>query len=143
MSNLLKIRTLIDRFMKGETTLEEERELYAFFREEEVPDDLLPLRSLFMGMEAIEVKEERGERKEERKRREERRWLSVAAIFLLLLCGGALLWHQQQEECVAYIYGKKCTDREVIMQELEHNIGTMVEGQQTVENQLNDIFNIN
>ena len=69
MSNLLKIRTLIDRFMEGETTLEEERELYAFFREEEVPDDLLPLRSLFMGMEAIEVKEERGERKEERKRR--------------------------------------------------------------------------
>ena len=37
MSNILRIRTLTDRFLEGETTLEEERELYVFYRSEEVP----------------------------------------------------------------------------------------------------------
>ena len=55
MSNILRIRTLTDRFLEGETTLEEERELYAFYRSEEVPDDLLSLRPLFVGLEEIQL----------------------------------------------------------------------------------------
>ena len=142
MSNILRIRTLTDRFLEGETTLEEERELYAFYRSEEVPDDLLSLRPLFVGLEEIQL--ETPSITPKKKRGDWRKWVMIAAsVLVLFLLGGSFLWQQQQNECVAYVYGEKVTDRDLIMQELERSIGTMTEGQDHIENQLNDMFNIN
>ncbi len=142
MSNILRIRTLTDRFLEGETTLEEERELYAFYRSEEVPDDLLSLRPLFVGLEEIRL--ETPSITPKKKMGDWRKWVMIAAsVLVLFLLGGSFLWQQQQNECVAYVYGERVTDRDVIMQELERSIGTMTEGQNDIENQLNDMFNIN
>ncbi len=142
MSNILRIRTLTDRFLEGETTLEEERELYAFYRSEEVPDDLLSLRPLFVGLEEIQL--ETPSITPKKKKGDWRKWVMIAAsVLVLFLLGGSFLWQQQQNECVAYVYGERVTDRDVIMQELERSIGTMTEGQNDIENQLNDMFNIN
>ena len=142
MSNILRIRTLTDRFLEGETTLEEERELYAFYRSEEVPDDLLSLRPLFVGLEEIQL--ETPSITPKKKEGDWRTWVMIAAsVLVLFLLGGSFLWQQQQNECVAYVYGERVTDRDVIMQELERSIGTMTEGQNDIENQLNDMFNIN
>lgn len=142
MSNILRIRTLTDRFLEGETTLEEERELYAFYRSEEVPDDLLSLRPLFVGLEEIQL--ETPSITSKKKKGDWRKWVMIAAsVLVLFLLGGSFLWQQQQNECVAYVYGERVTDRDLIMQELERSIGTMTEGQNDIENQLNDMFNIN
>ncbi|MBR3657452.1 MAG: hypothetical protein IKN58_09780 [Prevotella sp.] len=142
MSNILRIRTLTDRFLEGETTLEEERELYAFYRSEEVPDDLLSLRPLFVGLEEIQL--ETPSITPKKKKGDWRKWVMIAAsVLVLFLLGGSFLWQQQQNECVAYVYGERVTDRDLIMQELERSIGTMTEGQNDIENQLNDMFNIN
>ncbi len=142
MSNILRIRTLTDRFLEGETTLEEERELYAFYRSEEVPNDLLSLRPLFVGLEEIQL--ETPSITPKKKKGDWRKWVMIAAsVLVLFLLGGSFLWQQQQNECVAYVYGERVTDRDVIMQELERSIGTMTEGQNDIENQLNDMFNIN
>ena len=142
MSNILRIRTLTDRFLEGETTLEEERELYVFYRSEEVPDDLLSLRPLFVGLEEIQLKTPSITPK--KKKGDWRKWVMIAAsVLVLFLLGGSFLWQQQQNECVAYVYGERVTDRDLIMQELERSIGTMTEGQNDIENQLNDMFNIN
>ena len=142
MSNILRIRTLTDRFLEGETTLEEERELYAFYRSEEVPDDLLSLRPLFLGLEEIQL--ETPSITPKKKKGDWRKWVMIAAsVLVLFLLGGSFLWQQQQNECVAYVYGERVTDRDLIMQELERSIGTMTEGQNDIENQLNDMFNIN
>lgn len=142
MSNILRIRTLTDRFLEGETTLEEERELYAFYRSEEVPDDLLSLRPLFVGLEEIQL--ETPSITPKKKKGDWRKWVMIAAsVLVLFLFGGSFLWQQQQNECVAYVYGERVTDRDLIMQELERSIGTMTEGQNDIENQLNDMFNIN
>ena len=142
MSNILRIRTLTDRFLEGETTLEEERELYAFYRSEEVPDDLLSLRPLFVGLEEIQL--ETPSITPKKKEGDWRKWVMIAAsVLVLFLLGGSFLWQQQQNECVAYVYGERVTDRDLIMQELERSIGTMTEGQNDIENQLNDMFNIN
>ena len=142
MSNILRIRTLTDRFLEGETTLEEERELYAFYRSEEVPDDLLSLRPLFIGLEEIQL--ETPSITPKKKKGDRRKWVMIAAsVLVLFLLGGSFLWQQQQNECVAYVYGERVTDRDLIMQELERSIGTMTEGQNDIENQLNDMFNIN
>ena len=142
MSNILRIRTLTDRFLEGETTLEEERELYAFYRSEEVPNDLLSLRPLFVGLEEIQL--ETPSITPKKKKGDWRKWVMIAAsVLVLFLFGGSFLWQQQQNECVAYVYGERVTDRDLIMQELERSIGTMTEGQNDIENQLNDMFNIN
>ena len=142
MSNILRIRTLTDRFLEGETTLEEERELYAFYRSEEVPDDLLSLRPLFVGLEEIQL--ETPSITPKKKKGDWRKWVMIAAsVLVLFLLGGSFLWQQQQNECVAYVYGERVTDRDLIMQELERSIGTMTEGQNDIENQLNDMFKIN
>lgn len=142
MSNILRIRTLTDRFLEGETTLEEERELYAFYRSEEVPDDLLSLRPLFVGLEEIQL--ETPSITSKKKKGDWRKWVMIAAsVLVLFLFGGSFLWQQQQNECVAYVYGERVTDRDLIMQEMERSIGTMTEGQNDIENQLNDMFNIN
>jgi hypothetical protein len=133
---------LTDRFLEGETTLEEERELYAFYRSEEVPDDLLSLRPLFVGLEEIQL--ETPSITPKKKKGDWRKWVMIAAsVLVLFLLGGSFLWQQQQNECVAYVYCERVTDRDVIMQELERSIGTMTEGQNDIENQLNDMFNIN
>lgn len=155
MENELRIRTLTERFFEGETTLAEEHELYEYYRSDEVPADLLSLRSMFLGLEAMELKQEKPEQKEVPLQLKETnsvttrrkpiiwRWITAAAAVLVLLIGGASLFWNQQNECVAYIYGEKCTDQDVIMQELERNIGTMTEGQNDIESQLNEMFNIN
>jgi hypothetical protein len=133
---------LTDRFLEGETTLEEERELYAFYRSEEVPDDLLSLRPLFVGLEEIQL--ETPSITSKKKKGDWRKWVMIAAsVLVLFLLGGSFLWQQQQNECVAYVENERVTDRDCIMQELERSIGTMTEGQNDIENQLNDMFNIN
>lgn len=140
MSNILRIRTLTDRFLEGETTLEEERELYAFYRSGEVPDDLLSLRPLFVGLEEIQL--ETLSITSKKKKGDWRTWVMIAAsVLVLFLLGGSFLWQQQQNECVAYAYGERITDRDMIMQELEYSLGTMTEGQTDIENQLNEMFN--
>ncbi|MBR1464450.1 MAG: hypothetical protein IJ604_13885 [Prevotella sp.] len=152
MSDLLKIRTLTERFLEGETTLAEERELYEYYRRDDLPDDLLALRPMFMGLDAVSLQdEENGETaalpQPEHRQMKPRwnRWLLVAAsLLVLLVMGGALLWNDQQNECVAYIYGKKCTDQKVVLQELQRTISDVTNGDEwVVENQLNDLFGIN
>ena len=49
------IRTLTNRFFQGETTLGEERLLYQLYRRNDVPQDLLPYRDIFLDMAAMEL----------------------------------------------------------------------------------------
>lgn len=146
MNNELRIRTLTERFLNGETTLKEEQWLAQCYRSHRVPEDLLALRPMFMGLEAISLEHERAGSKPARKAVLWRRWVAVAACVAILLAGGGtLLWQRQQNECVAYIYGKKCTDRDVVMKELQRSITevTADDGNVDVERQLNDLFEIN
>lgn len=48
------IKQLIDRFFDGDTTLEEEQRLYAFFRDKkDLPEELETYRDMFVGLDAI------------------------------------------------------------------------------------------
>jgi hypothetical protein len=46
-----KIRALLDKYWKAETSVEEERALAEFFRQPEIPGDLEPVRGLFQWRE--------------------------------------------------------------------------------------------
>lgn len=50
--------------------------------------------------------------------------------------------NRQQEECVSYVYGKKQTDPQTVMQELNRTMGSIAQDdtQQEIENQLNELF---
>lgn len=51
------IHTLVARFFDGETTLEEEEKLYAFFQRKDVPEDLKKYQDLFRGFAFISPKQ--------------------------------------------------------------------------------------
>lgn len=53
-----KIRMLMERFFKGMTTLEEERKLYDFFRNESLPQDLAPYKDMFLDFSALTLTEQ-------------------------------------------------------------------------------------
>ena len=50
------IHTLVERFLDGETTLKEERRLYAFFQRDEVPEGLKEYQEMFRAYAAIAPK---------------------------------------------------------------------------------------
>ena len=48
------MKDLVKRFMEGETTLEEERKLYAYFSGDNVAEELKPYRDMFLGLAAVD-----------------------------------------------------------------------------------------
>lgn len=158
MDKILRIRTLADRFLASETSLQEERELTELCRNGDLPADLLPVREMLLALESMALTdEERAAAAEEQPSGGQqghvkvmtpvargRRWLAAAAAVVVLLAAGAFaLWHRQQDECVAYIYGKRCTDRTVVMREMRQNMTDMAESDADVEAQLNEMFSTN
>lgn len=136
--NLLRIRTLTDRFFDGDTTPEEEQELYDFYRQEDIPEDLRPHQELFRDLAALTTLSPTVEQRQHRSRW----WIAAAAIALLLTVGGTTLYHYQREdECVAYIYGERVTDRDVVLGEMQKTMTAMTaDGSDVVEEQLKAMF---
>ncbi len=146
MKKKSNIRLLTERFFQGETTLEEEHELYRLYRRGDVPTELLHYRELFLDMQAAAVDEPLAQKIPLRKTLFYR-WMAVAVVALLLIVNGAFFLSrrmQVQDECEAYIYGRRTTDPAVVMSELRCTAATMVtgNGQDNVEQQLNEMFNL-
>ena len=173
MNNLLRIRTLTDRFFDGDTTPEEEQELYDFYRQDSIPEDLRPNQELFRDLAALATlapSERVGAgpvparnsgsvpaRKSAPARglsHRRRLWLPAAAVAVVLTVGGVMVWragpgsaptwqdrHQPDDECVAYIYGQRVTDREVVFGEMQKTMTAMTaDGGDAVEEQLKAMF---
>ena len=144
MSDILRIRTLTDRFFDGTTTLEEEQELYDYYRREQaLPADLAQLRQLFLDFAAVQFADEQTVSVNVNK---PRRWLRcVAASAALLIVAGAAVWlnsgRQGDDECVAYIYGERTTDRDVVLGEMQKTMAAVADdGSDEVKEQLKMMF---
>ena len=143
MSDILRIRTLTDRFFDGTTTLEEEQELYDYYRREQaLPADLAQLRQLFLDFAAVQFGDEQALNVNK-----PRRWLrwAVAACAALLVAAGAAVWlnngRQGDDECVAYIYGERTTDRDVVLGDMQKTMAAVADdGSDEVEEQLKMMF---
>ena len=76
----------------------------------------------------------------------ERRWITwAAAAVTALLIGGAatlsILKAQADDEYVAYIYGERVTDREVVLSEMHKTMAAISnDGSDIVEEQLKSMF---
>ena len=145
MSDILRIRTLTDRFFDGTTTLEEEQELYDYYRREQaLPADLAQLRQLFLDFAAVQFADEQTVSVNVNKPRRWLRW-AVAASAALLIAAGAAVWlnsgRQGDDECVAYIYGERTTDRDVVLGEMQKTMAAVAaDGSDEVEKQLKMMF---
>ena len=145
MSDILRIRTLTDRFFDGTTTLEEEQELYDYYRREQaLPADLAQLRQLFLDFAAVLFGDEQALNVNVNKSRRWLRW-AVAACAALLIAAGTAVWlnygRQGDEECVAYIYGERTTDRDVVLGEMQKTMAAVTDdGSDVVEEQLKMMF---
>lgn len=145
MSDILRIRTLTDRFFDGTTTLEEEQELYDYYRREQaLPADLAQLRQLFLDFAAVQFGDEQALNVNVNKPRRWLRW-AVAACAALLIAAGTAVWlnygRQGDEECVAYIYGERTTDRDVVLGEMQKTMAAVAaDGSDEVEEQLKMMF---
>ncbi len=112
------IQQLIDKFFKGETTLEEEQWLETFFVQEDIPEAWKKYQSLFVDIGAIgrlkpkDVKAVRMEEPIRIHRERHPRWkvihrkmiLQVAAISLILI-GATFTWNLHQKDQLAQRYG--------------------------------------
>ena len=155
MEKELEIRMLTKRFFDGETTLEEERRLYELYRTgESLPADLMPLREMMRDMSnlLLDKKEENslssnGEREETHLYNINKRWstiLAIAASLLLLFTVGTVWYnYQRQNECVAYIYGERVTDHDVVIHEMQSAMASLTvdDATSTMEQQMKELFN--
>ena len=138
MNDILRIRTLTDKFFDGDTTPVEEQELYDFYRQDNIPEDLRPNQELFRDLAALATLSPTAGQSQPRRRW----WMAAAAVIVLLIVGGTTLYHYQHEdECVAYIYGERVTDRDVVLGEMQKTMTTMTaDGSDVVEEQLKAMF---
>lgn len=56
-----EIQNLIERFLDAETTLQEEQQLMEYFRQEDIPEELMQYREMFLDYEALLQLPRRGE----------------------------------------------------------------------------------
>lgn len=90
-----QIAALIERFLDGTTSLEEERTLAQYFQTEEVPQEWLALKEMFAWFDAG-MPETEPQTKPVPLRIAWRRWIAAACVVAVLF-GGAMLWWKAQE----------------------------------------------
>ena len=123
------IQNLLDKYMDGATTNEEEARLRKYFEEHgnDIPEEWESYRALFcyIGFEQMNLSQNlKGEEKEiEKKKVSRSRWLkyfsisvAAAAIIAFMLVGIQKI-AQPQPECYAVIDGKVYTDQEFVHHE--------------------------
>ena len=70
-------------------------------------------------------------------------WLSLAASLLLLFTLGSMWYgYELQNECVAYVYGERVTDRELVMHEMQTAMTSLAadDATATMEQQMKELF---
>lgn len=142
MNNKHDIRKLTERFFNGETTIEEERLLYRLYQGDDVPQDLQAYREMMLDLAAIDQPQAKVI---SLWHRPVLRWLAAAAVTLAIIWGGFTLFKSGgEDECVAYIYGHRVTDRAVVMNELSQTAMSMADsrGDDDVARQLDEMFNL-
>ena len=124
---------LIERFFEGQTSNEEEQELYAYFSGKNVPEHLLPYREVFAYFETGIKEEESNHQITDRKINKSPRnnkmkiWASIAASLLILISFGIYHFTKEKEFNIyegSYIIrnGVKITDPKIVIPEIKKTL---------------------
>lgn len=98
--HIKEVETLVEKFFDGETTLDEERRLYDFFKRADVPPHLSGYREMFSDFAALPIE------KEAVKPRRRTIWRIVAACAAVVLIAFGLWFYGdlQEERMLARMY---------------------------------------
>jgi hypothetical protein len=135
-------QALADKYFEGLTTDEEESLLRRFVTSEEGSGEAFDELRAVMGFLAVGRHEHKAATT---LRRPARRYWAAAAVALVLLASGATwmgIRQTSQNVCVAYIDGQKCTDDDVVMQQMHASMANVQHqpSDVTVDDQLSDMF---
>ncbi len=133
MENYKHIEQLAERFLDGETTNREERELYDFFAAGDIPEHLQPYREMFAWLDGglmheagkVQIIREIREFQEACKVRSRRRLhvvrgtLAAAAVVALFLLIRPMMLPSTYTESYIIRNGVKITDPAIVKPELE------------------------
>lgn len=139
-----ELELLVERYLDGETTLDEEQRLQDYFlKHEDVSASMRPVRCLVLGLAALREPQTTTEANPPSVQRKPlsvylRRTIGIAAS-LLLIAGMALGFYRSQNYCEAIVYGHPTSDRELIMQEVNGTMG-QINAQTPVDHQLRDML---
>jgi len=97
--NEKEIAGLIEKFFEGETSLSEERRLYAYFNRGNIPADLQRYRPVFSGFASLP------DPYPMRKKLHFIRWSAGIAASLLLICGSFWAWNAYENRMLQSRYG--------------------------------------
>ncbi len=96
------VKILIDRFFEGETTLAEERLIYEFFQGDDVPEELMPYKDMFNGLQLAQLPEmpklEISSEHSKVVRLNYRKIIYAVAASILLAIGVTFAWHFHEEK---------------------------------------------
>jgi hypothetical protein len=117
------IADLVEKFLDGRTTNEEERELYTWFRTHEVPAEWEPLKSMFAWYEAGMPEEVAVEEPAEPKAKVMplRRWLQVAGGCAAVLAIVLLLFRDGNEEVANHSESGMGTNETLIVADMDYD----------------------
>ena len=127
-----RIEEQIERFFEGQSSNEEELELYSFFSSENVPEHLLPYRPVFAYFETG-IKEESNRQAvipriiQSSLKKKMSIWVSIAASLLILLSFGIYHFMKEKEYNLyegSYIIrnGVKITDPKIVYPEIKKTL---------------------
>ena len=139
-----KVKQLVDRFMAGETSLDEERALYRYFSAGNVAEELMPLREYFCSFASLSQDEAIAQPPRFKLLHLVTRPKLIAAaasIALFLALGCTLLVARAQHYCEAFVYNKHVTNAKEVMKVVDETMQDIHQnGDADVDNQLRSIL---
>lgn len=139
---------LIERYLAGETTPEEERQLALEVSQPDAPEDWRIIAEMLGTLttdEALydQMMEARHAATKTKTRLMSMKWVWTAAACLVAVAITVpLVWNRQSTpDTVAYIYGQKVTDEDVVMEMMASTMADVLDnGSDAVAQDLEDIF---
>ncbi|HIZ26179.1 hypothetical protein [Barnesiella sp. An55] len=132
---------LIERYYAGETSLREEEELRRYLFSKESGDRYNDTRAVLSFTETGRRIATPRPPMHKSRRVALHTWMSAAACIALVLGGSIAYMTVPRNTCVAYVYGEKQTDPEVVIEQMRQSVSQFASTDDvTVESQLDAIF---
>ncbi|MBQ6179124.1 MAG: hypothetical protein IJK32_06355 [Bacteroidales bacterium] len=136
-----KIDELIDGYFEGTLSQDEETALKVFLASEEGQgpeyDEVRAVMGYFAAGRSVEILRSRPLPQNDRK--VWRRILAIAASLAIIITLGINIFNQNNV-CVSFVGGKKITDREVVMNDVDNILADLLSDRVDMEEQLESIF---
>lgn len=146
----MHIWQLIGKFMDGKTTIGEEQSLYEYFSSGNVAKEFADWKDYFSALGLLRDKDAEQRNAGDGsspakvvslKRHVFVRRIAVAVAIIAVGAVAGLYFDHSQNYCEAYVYGKKVTDKAVVMKEMKTTLQHIdADDQPTVDDQLRDVL---